>query len=228
MQEYITQSGFYMYRYYSVYGNKILTDSIFFSIAESPTDTTVIEPPVIIPPDDTTAVVPPTDTTTPTDTVVIIPPTDTIVIVPPTDTTIVVPPTDTTIVIPPTDTVVIIPPTDTTVIIPPSDTIISPADTTISDENRNVIREFKIVNLIVVDEYELTYLKVINIDCFTNVELQVFSSRGEQIYHTKDYHNELDMKPFKDGVYYYFIKGVDKENYKYQTKKGFVQLYHKQ
>jgi hypothetical protein len=196
IQEYVAQSGFYTYRYYSVYGNKILTDSIFFSIAESSTDTTITEPPI-----DTAVVVPP-------DTAIVYPPVDTTIIVPP-------PPTDTTIIVPPP------PPTDTTA-------IISPADTTVLNDDKGSIREFRIVNLIVVDEYELTYLKVINLDFFTNVELRVFSSRGEQIYHTKDYHNDLNMKSFKDGTYYYFINGVDKENYRYRTKKGFVQLYHKQ
>jgi hypothetical protein len=136
------------------------------------------------------------------------------------DTIIIEPPADTAVVNPPTDTTVIISPIDTTAVIPPADTIISNSDTASTTA-------FKIVNLIVVDEYELTYMKIINLDCFTNVELRVFSSRGEQIYYTRDYHNELNMKPFKDGTYYYFINGVDKENYKYQTKKGFFQLYHK-
>jgi hypothetical protein len=224
-QEYITQSGFYRYRYYSAYGNKLLTDSVYFVVSTA--DTIIIEPPVdtaiVNPPVDTSAIVPPVDTSA------IIPPVDTSAIVPPVDTSAIIPPVDTSAIVPPVDTSAIIPPVDTSAIIPPVDTsaIIPPADTIISDSDTADARAFKIVNLIVVDEYELTYLKVINLDHFTNVELRVFSSRGEQIYYTKDYRNELNMKPFRDGTYYYFISGVDKDNYKYQTGKGFVQLYHK-
>jgi hypothetical protein len=86
------------------------------------------------------------------------------------------------------------------------------------------IPDFKVVNLIVVDEKGLTKLKVLNLEEYNNkVEINVFSSTGKSVYSSVDYNNDFDMRNCKEDTYYYILSTMNGK----KIKKGFVQLYKK-
>ena len=63
----------------------------------------------------------------------------------------------------------------------------------------------RIVNLIVLDGYDLTRFQILNIEDFERAEVTLFDRAGRAIYHNQDYHNDFDFARRTPDTYYYDV-----------------------
>ncbi|MDR1973936.1 MAG: gliding motility-associated C-terminal domain-containing protein [Bacteroidales bacterium] len=103
--------------------------------------------------------------------------------------------------------------------------VIPPLEPPFVESPDNQISLPEVVNLVVVDEKNLTYFKIFNIDEFEKVEVHLFSSSGKKIFSSLDYNNGFDMRNCREDTYYYTI--LASINGLRKIKKGFVQLHKK-
>ncbi len=62
-----------------------------------------------------------------------------------------------------------------------------------------------IVNLVVLDDHDLTRFKILNLADFERAEATLFDRSGRAIYHSKDYRNDFDFANRTPDTYYYIV-----------------------
>lgn len=94
-----------------------------------------------------------------------------------------------------------------------------------SPKDPMVVKPARIVNLVIVDNYDYTRFRILNMEDYNRVELILFDVRGRAIYRTSDYMNDYDFRNMADGTYYYQVtlhnSGMT------TTQKGFVEVLHR-
>lgn len=94
---------------------------------------------------------------------------------------------------------------DTTPTTPPDWPII-PGDTTLPKPPvPSPASAARIVNLVVLDGYDLTRFQILNIEDFERAEVTLFDRTGKAIYHNQDYNNDFDFARRTPDTYYYQV-----------------------
>ena len=62
-----------------------------------------------------------------------------------------------------------------------------------------------IVNLVVLDGYDLTRFRILNLSDFDRAEVTLFDRTGKSIYRSQDYRNDFDFAQRKPDTYYYRV-----------------------